>query len=309
MIVDKGGDCTFRDLVHRLTEQRKEATKHQHYPLTDIVGDARRSGRQVSEGAFNVEWVEAPLASPLLLEGLSTTSHRINNKTIPHELSLFYDLTDKETVRCRFECRSAKFTQETLQGLCQRFRRACIDLTTRPDTDLREHSVLSPEERDQHLWCNSTRRTKRSASLRPWFKALKHKYEFVLSRRRWLMNRRSLSYRDLNAQANQLARLLRQVYQEETSKTLSPDTPIALLFERSTQMVVSLLAVLKAGGVYVPIDPDYPAERIAFMLQDCGSPVVLTQSSLRVSLPSETRVMEVDRGKHLQRSAPTTSGR
>ena len=109
----------------------------------------------------------------------------------------------------------------------------------------------------------------------------------------------SLSYRTLNAHANQLARLLRQVYQEETDKPLSPDTPIALLFERSTQMVVSLLAVLKAGGAYVPIDPDYPAERIAFMLQDCGSPVVLTQSSLRAHLPSETRVVEVDRGKHL----------
>ena len=71
------------------------------------------------------------------------------------------------------------------------------------------------------------------------------------------------------------------------------------MLDRSTQMVVSLLAVLKAGGAYVPIDPDYPAERIAFMLQDCGSPVVLTQSSLRAHLPSETRVMEVDRGKHL----------
>ena len=67
-------------------------------------------------------------------------------------------------------------------------------------------------------------------------------------------------------------------------------------------MVVSLLAVLKAGGAYVPIDPDYPEERIAFMLQDCGSPVVLTQSSLRDRLVSETRVVEVDRGKHLKRS-------
>ena len=63
-----------------------------------------------------------------------------------------------------------------------------------------------------------------------------------------------------------------------------PTRPIALLFDRSTQMVVSLLAVLKAGGAYVPIDPDYPAERIAFMLQDCGSPVVLTQSFLRTHL-------------------------
>ena len=120
---------------------------------------------------------------------------------------------------------------------------------------------------------------------RPWSRALKHKPEPVLSRRRWSMNQECLSYQSLNAQANQLARLLRQVYQEETGNPMSPDTPIALLFDRGTQMVVSLLAVLKAGGAYVPIDPNYPAERIAFILQDCGSPVVLTQSSLRALSP------------------------
>ena len=199
-------------------------------------------------------------------------------------------------------------TQETLQVLCQRFRRACIDLTERSDTDLREYSVLSPEERDRILvqFNETDQPLGEPQTLVQSFEAQvrAHPEQTAL-----VDEQKSLSYQSLNAHANQLARLLRQVYQEETDKPLSPDTPIALLFERSTQMVVSLLAVLKAGGAYVPIDPDYPAERIAFMLQDCGSPVVLTQSSLRVHLPSETRVMEVDQGEHLQQSAPTTSGR
>ena len=192
-------------------------------------------------------------------------------------------------------------TQETVQVFCQRFRRACIDLTERSGTDLREYSVLSPEERDQILMqFNKTdqplgepqtlaRSFETQVRVRPEQTALVDEQE-------------CLSYRALNAQANQLARFLRQVYQQETGKSLSPDTPIALLLDRSTQMVVSVLAVLKAGGAYVPIDPDYPAERIAFMLQDCGSPVVLTQSSLRDCLPPQGRAMEVDRGEHLKRS-------
>ena len=152
------------------------------------------------------------------------------------------------------------------------------------------------------LWCSSTRRTKPLSEPQTLVQSFEAQVRARPEQTALIDEQGSLSYRSLNAQANQLARLLRQVYQEETGKPLSPDTPIALLFERGTQMVVSLLAVLKAGGAYVPIDPDYPAERIAFMLQDCGSPVVLTQSSLQDRLVSEMRVVEVDRGEHLKRS-------
>ena len=151
MVVDKGGDCTFRDLVNRLAEQRKEARKHQHYPLTDIVRDARRSGLDVPEGVFNVELVEAPLMIPLLLEEVSATFRGVSSKRIAHELSLLYDPTGEEGIRFRFEYRKKKLTQETVHRLCDRFRRACIDLIAHPDTTLSDYSVLSPEERDQIL--------------------------------------------------------------------------------------------------------------------------------------------------------------
>ena len=184
----------------------------------------------------------------------------------------------------------ALLSSQRAQGLLAQCQRILVALGDKDVLSKRvgELSVLSPEERDRILvQFNETDQPLSEPQ------TLVQSFEAQVRARpeqtALVDEQESLSYRTLNAQANQLARLLRQVYQEETGNPLSPDTPIALLLEPNIQMVVSVLAVFKAGGAYVPIDPDYPAERIAFMLQDCGSPVVLTQSSLRDRLlPRDT---------------------
>ena len=82
-----------------------------------------------------------------------------------------------------------------------------------------------------------------------------------------------LTYRELNARANQLGHYLQRL-------GVGPDVLVALCVERSVEMVVALLAVLKAGGAYVPFDPEYPKDRLAFMLEDTRVSVVLTQAHL-----------------------------
>jgi amino acid adenylation domain-containing protein len=97
-----------------------------------------------------------------------------------------------------------------------------------------------------------------------------------------------LSYRELNERANQLAHYLRGM-------GVGPDSLVGVAMERSLEMVVALYAVLKAGGAYVPIDPEYPQERVAFMLQDADVKVLLTQGRLAGSLPTYNgRVVCVD---------------
>lgn len=98
----------------------------------------------------------------------------------------------------------------------------------------------------------------------------------------------SLTYRQLNERANQVANYLRKV-------GVGPDVLVAICAERSLEMVISLLASIKAGGAYVPLDPEYPPERLHMMLQDCNSPVVLTQSHLRERIPAtNARVLSLD---------------
>ena len=80
-----------------------------------------------------------------------------------------------------------------------------------------------------------------------------------------------LSYGELNERANRLARRLRD-------RGVGTDVVVGLALERGVEMMVALLAVLKAGGAYLPLDPDYPPERLAHMLRDSGAALVLTQT-------------------------------
>ncbi len=88
----------------------------------------------------------------------------------------------------------------------------------------------------------------------------------------------ALSYAQLNARANQLARHLR-------AQGIGPDQLVGIALERSVEMVVGLLAVLKAGGAYVPLDPEYPQERLAYMIEDSGVSLLLTSQALLARLP------------------------
>ncbi|WP_186118212.1 AMP-binding protein, partial [Burkholderia gladioli] len=88
----------------------------------------------------------------------------------------------------------------------------------------------------------------------------------------------TLSYARLDARANQIAHAL-------IARGVGPDTRVAICVRRGLDMVTGLLGVLKAGAAYVPIDPAYPAERLAYMLEDCRPRVLLTQAAVRAGLP------------------------
>lgn len=103
-----------------------------------------------------------------------------------------------------------------------------------------------------------------------------------------VFEQQSLTYRELNQRSNQLAHYLRRL-------GVGPDVLVGLCVERSLDLMVGLLGILKAGGAYVPLDPTYPPERLAFMLEDSGSPVLLTQNHLLPSLPaSQAQVVCLD---------------
>lgn len=88
----------------------------------------------------------------------------------------------------------------------------------------------------------------------------------------------TLTYKELNHRSNCLAYKLQD-------RGVGPDVPVGLMLERSVEMIVGLLAVLKAGGAYVPLDPEYPRDRIAYMIEDSGIGLVITQANLVQSLP------------------------
>ncbi len=99
---------------------------------------------------------------------------------------------------------------------------------------------------------------------------------------------KSLTYSEIDKRSNQLAAHLRKL-------GVKPEVPVALYLDRSLEMVVAILGVLKAGGCYVPIDLAYPKDRLTFMLEDAEAPVVITQEKIAAALPSgSARILRVD---------------
>src|SRR5215813_4878477 len=103
---------------------------------------------------------------------------------------------------------------------------------------------------------------------------------------------RQFSYAELNGRANQLARYLRKL-------GVGPEIRVGICMDRGLDLVVAMLAVLKAGGAYLPLEPDYPAERLSYMLENSQAPVLLTQERLRNQLPlTWTQVISLDTEWH-----------
>ena len=160
-------------------------------------------------------------------------------------------------------------------------------LETAPDTATRAIDVLPEAERRQMLieW-NDT------AADYPQDRLLHELFEEQVARApeavAAVFEDVHLTYAELNTRANQLAHYLRE-------RGVGPDAIVGICVERSLEMVIGILGILKAGGAYLPLDPDYPRQRLAYMLEDAGPLLVLTQERLRERLPEATRTLCLDK--------------
>ncbi|MEM8529467.1 MAG: non-ribosomal peptide synthase/polyketide synthase [Chloroflexota bacterium] len=180
------------------------------------------------------------------------------------------------------------FEGETIRRLCEHFRQLLTDLVADPTQRLSELSLLSEAER--HTLLVDWNATAQAVSTQQMVHTLfEHQVDRNPEAIAVVAGSAALSYSALDARANHLALQLHNY-------GVTTEIPVVVLMERSPELIVALLAVLKAGGAYVPVDPTYPTERVAFMIEDTQTPVVLTQSSLADTLGShlQTRVVCLD---------------
>ncbi|WP_226669213.1 non-ribosomal peptide synthetase [Microbulbifer aggregans] len=175
------------------------------------------------------------------------------------------------------------FEEASIARIIAMYQRVLQGLVSAPEARLADIDVLTESEKHTllHEWNQTDADYPSDQTLEQLFEAqvLKAPDNVAL-----VHEGETLSYREVNHRANQLARRLREVYAQSSGQVLAADTLIALYFDRSVEMVISILAVLKAGGAYVPISPEYPAERVCFILEDTGARVVLSQSAQSASL-------------------------
>ncbi|HEX2202009.1 MAG TPA: amino acid adenylation domain-containing protein [Longimicrobium sp.] len=285
---DLSGDPTFRELLAQVRDNTLGAYAHQDLPFEKLVEELQVERSTAYQPVFQVMFaVQNMDMGGLDLPGVHIDWRNSEHRTAKFDLTL--DLMEHEdAIEAFIEYATDLFDEATVERLGRHYVRFLEGALANPDKRVSEIGLVTDEEWGQlQAWNAATARPdyRRDVCMHQLFEAQAAKTpgETALIR-----DHVQLTYGELNGRVNQLARHLRKL-------GVGPEVRVGVLMERTEELIVALLAVQKAGGAYVPLDPNYPAERVAFMLEDTGVPVLLTQERLLPRLPElAARVVPVD---------------
>ncbi|MCO8273926.1 amino acid adenylation domain-containing protein [Actinoplanes sp. TRM 88003] len=252
-------------LTRRAVQEMRQALKHQRYRYEDLrrdldytIDELGPSGPHVNVMSFDYE---------LTYAGNPTTAHNLRLGPTDDLTVAVYDRGEGDGLRIDFDANPARYHLDEVAVHQDRFLRVLRALLADPELAVGDVPLLTGSEREQVLsdW-NTTPGAPADTALPAAFAAIAARTPDAVA---VLGDGVRLSYADLDARSDRLARRL-------VAAGAGPEDPVALRLPRSADIVVAVLAVLKAGGCYVPLSEGYPAERLAWILDDIGAAVVLT---------------------------------
>ncbi len=276
--MDAKGDQSFTEIVSQARETSLGAFSNQDLPFEKLVEqlnpERHLSHAPVAQVLFVVQ---NAVENPVTFKGLEQERVLTERGTAKFDISLFAAETT-EGLRLSLEYCTDLFEQETAWRMLEHYRLLLEAMLADPTRPVGELQMLSHDEQRLLLASNQTAKSYPPGTMRPVHELVSEQARRTPDAAAVLCAGEQLSYSQLDARSNQLARCL-------SGLGVKPGAVVAICAERSLEMTVAVLAVLKAGGAYAPIDPAYPRERIAFMLEDTDAPVLLTQQQLLAGLP------------------------
>lgn len=274
---DLSGNPTFRDLLKRVQQVALGAYAHEELPFEKLVEELQPERNMSHTPLFQVLFgLQSDPTTAIEMAGLTMRFQEIDSRTAKCDITL--NMTEKpQTIEGYLEYNTDLFDDATMTRLISHFETILHGAAANPDRRLADIPMLSEEERHTILigW-NDTRTNYPAAQcVHELFEARAAQHPDATA---VVFGGQQLTYGELNKRANQLAHHLRML-------GVGAEGFVAICMERSADLIVGLLAILKAGGTYVPLDPTYPGERLAYMLEDTRATVLLTHEQLRAELP------------------------
>ncbi|MFA6985650.1 MAG: amino acid adenylation domain-containing protein, partial [Arenimonas sp.] len=295
---DLSGNPSFRELLARVKDVTLGAYSHQDVPIERLLEELDLDRSLSHSPLFQVMLFFQNFPSETTeLSGLVLTPvdfDAINPGTARTDLALFASECD-DGLALFFEYASDLFDEATVAAFSRHLQQLLRAAVADPSQRLGELAILADDERRQLLveW-NDTQCATPEHSLHGLFEAQAARTPNAIAVEHAGTR---LSYAELDAQADALARVL-------SERGAGPGELVGLFVERSPRMLAAMLGVLKAGAAYVPLDPSYPADRLAFMLEDSAARLVLTERDLLAQLPTSTSdVVLVEEALALPRAA------
>jgi amino acid adenylation domain-containing protein len=293
---DLSGAPAFRELLARVKDVVTGALEHQELPF-DMLVEALGTERSLSHAPLfqvmfqtrNYPRYDAELA------GLEVTEIDVDLQAAEFDLTL-ETREDADGLRCTLVFNTSLFDADWARRLLGHYQTILEDAARDPTRKIAELSLLTEAERRMILldWNDTYRETPRVCV----HQLFEEQVERAPERTAVIFQGRRLSYRTLNESANRLARYLGR-------QGVKAGAPVGILINRCPEQLVSILAVMKAGGYYIPLDPEVPAERLAFIVRDAGPVLILTKGEPPpVFLDESCRVIDIEKAPEV---APESS--
>jgi amino acid adenylation domain-containing protein len=287
MRADISKNPTFKDFLIKTRETVLGAIKHQDYPFINLVEklqikrDPSRS--PIAQTGFVLQQPQEFDKLSRLFAGkqvkwadLDIKMFELAQQEGQEDLQLEI-LEAEKSFLCELKYNTDLFKPDTIQRMARHFKVLLESIVSNPDQKISELPILTNAEKHQILveWNDTKADYPKDKCIHQLFEEQVLKTPDAVA---VVFEDTQLTYAELNEKANQLAHYLQ-------SLGVKPETLVGICVERSLEMIIGLLGILKAGGAYVPFDPEYPQERLAFMLQDTQAHILLTQAKLLESLP------------------------
>jgi len=284
---DLSGDPTFRELLRRTRNMTLDALSNDDAPFTQVVNDLHPSRNLSFNPLFQVLLtLEPPL--PKSVEGwtVALTQSEVDPGISKFDLCL--ELDDHASgIAGRFKYTSDLLEADTVARMAGHLVMLLQGITENPDLRISQLPLLTKSEHETICvdWNDTAAEFPADLCLH---QMVESQAERIPQDTAVISGDTELTYRQLELRSNQLAAHLRRL-------GVGPEQPVGLFLEPSPEMIVGILGVLKAGGVCVPLDPSYPADRVKYVLNDTRLRVLLTQEHLRTALPeSDAEIVALD---------------
>lgn len=274
--VNLENNIKFADLASSISSTFFNIFKHQKYSYLSLLEDLRkkdsslpnlynillsyqniRSSAQTSEVPYNINWVP--------------------NGDISDDVEIhIYDMNDTGNINIAYDYKTSKYDERDIIDTHNRIVNMINQVLENGDITINEMDIVTPEEKNKILYeFNNTQMDY------PKDKTIAQLFEEQVKKTpdniALVFEDKSLTYKELNEKANSLANYLRNI-------GINRNDIIGIMLHRSLEMFIAILAVLKAGGTYIPIDPEYPQDRVEYMLNNSHSKLLLTQKELEENI-------------------------
>ena len=284
---DLSGNPTFSGLLRSVREVCLGAYVHQDLPFERLVEELHLERDLSRNPIFQVMFLLRNASGQVLeLPGLTMSPFEVDSGTTHFDLILHMTETEQE-FSGELVYNTDLFESATIARMLEHFQILLDAVVVDPEQHLADLPLLSETERHQLLveWNGNKTNYPVVPCIHELFETQVERTPDAIA---VVFQDDHLTYRELNRRANQLAHYL-------STLGVGPEVPVGIRLEPSLEEVVGLLGILKAGGVYIPLDPAYPKERTAFMIADAQMPVLLSQERLTEGLPQNaTAIVNLD---------------